>query len=87
MVNINPLLAQSSQANDLAGLIVVVGTFVFAIFLIWIGFNLLKSGIRPEKGGVEIAGFKVNLETTTGGFCIAFAAIVVVNFLSKFYGR
>ncbi|WP_127087416.1 hypothetical protein [Dulcicalothrix desertica] len=87
MININPLLAQSSPANDTAGLIVVAGTFVFAIFLIWIGFNLLKSGTRPERGGAEIAGFKVNLETTTGGFCIAFAAMVVVTFLGKFYGR
>jgi hypothetical protein len=36
----------------------------------------LKSGTRPEKGGVEIGGFKVNLETTVnndvirGGICI-----------------
>ena len=87
MIKINPLLAQSNPASDIAGLIVVAGTFVFAIFLSWIGFNLLKSGNRPEKGGVEFADFKLNLETTTGGFCIVFAAIVVVNFLGKFYGR
>ncbi|MCM0591449.1 MAG: hypothetical protein HEQ35_21155 [Gloeotrichia echinulata IR180] len=81
------LLAQSISPSDAAGLIVVLGTFIFATFLVWIGFNLMKSGNRPEKGGFEMVGLKFNLETTSGGFCIAFAAVVVINFLSKFYGR
>ncbi|OBQ34193.1 MAG: hypothetical protein AN485_16690 [Anabaena sp. MDT14b] len=81
------LLAQSMTPNDIAGLIVVLGTFIFAIFVVWIGFNLLKSGNKPEKGGFEMVGLKFNLETTSGGFCIAFATVVVINFLSKFYGR
>lgn len=78
---------QTSSADRAAGLIVVVATFVFAIVLAWIGFNLMKSGTKLEKSGVELAGFKVNLETTSGGFCLIIAVVLVMKFLSNFYGR
>lgn len=81
------LLMQASPADQAAGLIVIVATFVFAIILAWIGFVLMKSGTKLEKSGIEFSGFKVNLETTTGGICMVIAVFLVMNFLSKFYGR
>ena len=83
------LLAQESSVKqetfDAGDFIIMVGTFGFAFYLSWIGYKLMTSGNKPEKTGVELGILKLNLETTSGGFCLAFACILVGFLLNKYF--
>jgi len=91
MLFVNPLLAQETSPEyrepaDLAsGLITTIGTFVIAGLLVFFGYRLLISGSRPEKSGVEIAGFKVNLESTTGSFLIVASLVILLIYYNNYY--
>lgn len=81
------LLAEQTAADAASGLITTVGTFVIPGLLIWVGYKLMKSGTRNEKTGVELMGFKVNLESTAGSFCILFAAVLLMKFYGDYYKK
>ncbi len=78
---ITPSPDSSPRAES--GLITTIGTFVIAGLLLFFSYRLLISGSRPEKSGVEIAGFKVNLESTTGSFLLVASLVILLIALSS----
>ncbi len=82
----NHLLA-AFTANDMAGLIVTGGIFIVVIALIIAGALLLKSGNGKDKAGIDMVFIKLNIETGAGGFCIAAALLLMLNFINRFYGK
>ncbi|MEG4350386.1 hypothetical protein QUA70_20225 [Microcoleus sp. LAD1_D5] len=81
------LLAQPTVADQAAGLIATLGSFAISALLIWVGYNLMKSGNRNEKTGVELMGLKINLESAAGGCCMLFAALILMKFYDRFYPK
>lgn len=82
------LLAQQAPtpAAEASALMVNFFTLLIAAMALVFGAQLLKSGTRSEKSGVEFVGFKINLESTTGGILIVAALVIVVKLLGHFYG-
>lgn len=82
------LLAQQAPtlAAEASALMVNFFTLAIAAMALIFGVQLLRTGTRPEKSGVEFAGFKINLESTTGGILIVTTIVIVVKLLGHFYG-
>lgn len=81
------LLAEQTAADKASGLIVTLGSFGISGLLIWVGYNLMRSGNRNEKTGVDLMGIKINMESAAGGCCMLFSALILMNFLGHFYGK
>ncbi len=72
--------------NDVAGLIVLLGTFVFAMFLVYFGFKLLTTGNEQETTIVKLGSFELTISTLVGGILILGAVFSVFTLVSNFYG-
>ena len=72
--------------DDIAGLIVLIGTFVFAILLVYFGFKLLTTGKDQETTIIKLGSFELTLSTLVGGVLILGAVYSISALLSKFYG-
>ncbi|MDI9640152.1 hypothetical protein QM565_31070 [Geitlerinema splendidum] len=73
--------------NDIAGLIVLLGTFCFSILLAWFGFKLLTTGTNQEKTIIKLGSFELTLSTLVGGILIVGAVYAIYTLLNNFYGK
>ena len=71
--------------DDAAGLIVLLGTFVFAMFLVYFGFKLLTTGNEQETTIIRLGSFELTISTLVGGILILGAVFSVFTLLSNFY--
>ena len=73
--------------DNIAGLIVLLGTFCFAILLAWFGFKLLTTGTKQETTIIKLGSFELTLSTLVGGILILGAVYAVITLLNNFYGN
>lgn len=73
--------------DAIAGIIVLIGTFVFAILLAWFGFKLLSTRGDQETTIIKLGSFELTLSTLVGGILILGAVFAVFTLLSNFYGN
>ena len=71
--------------DDIAGLIVLLGTFIFAILLVFFGFRLLTTGTNQELTIIRLGSFELTLSTLVGGVLILGGVFTVFSLLNKFY--
>ena len=73
--------------DAIAGIIVLLGTFGFAILLAWFGFKLLTTGTKQETTIIKLGSFELTLSTLVGGILILGAVFAVFTLLNNFYGK